>query len=242
MKKFYGFLLVSLIALTGLAQDKTIYDANAEKRSVPGFHAVKVTHGIELLLKQGTEEAVAVSAEEKEQRDAIKTEVVNGELQIYVKQNLEKWWQQMRKKGVRIKAYVSFKTLDQIKGSAGSRTTLDGMITSPSLTLNLSSGATFTGNVSSARLDVDQSSGAQSKLEGKVQEMEITTTSGSQFNGYGLVADNVKARANSGSSVEMSINKVLVASAGSGASINYKGEAVQSTVSTNSGGKVKKST
>lgn len=50
------------------------------------FHAIKVSHGIELLLKQGAEEAMAISAENKEQREAVKTEIVNGGLRIYEEQ------------------------------------------------------------------------------------------------------------------------------------------------------------
>ncbi|MBD0376981.1 MAG: hypothetical protein ICV51_15285, partial [Flavisolibacter sp.] len=59
-----------------------------------------MSHGIELLINQGNEEALAISAETKEYRDAVKTEVVNGELYIFIKQDLEKWWQQLRKKGI----------------------------------------------------------------------------------------------------------------------------------------------
>ncbi|MDQ3847283.1 MAG: hypothetical protein M3342_25190 [Bacteroidota bacterium] len=47
-----------------------------------------LNYGIELLINQGNEEALAISAETKEYRNAVKTEVVNGELHIFIKQNL----------------------------------------------------------------------------------------------------------------------------------------------------------
>jgi hypothetical protein len=45
--------------------------------------------------------------------------VVNGELRIYIEQSLNKWWQQLKKKGIDVKAYVSFKTLDKLDASSG---------------------------------------------------------------------------------------------------------------------------
>src|SRR5215203_4631961 len=81
MNKLFSFFLL-LVATVSFAQDKIVYDANVEKRTVSDFHAIKVSDGIELLIKQGTMEAVAISAETEEQRQAVKTEVVNGELKF----------------------------------------------------------------------------------------------------------------------------------------------------------------
>src|SRR5215208_7007476 len=128
MKKLFPFLCLSLLATICFAQDKTVYDANAEKRTTGSFHAIRVSHGVELLLKQGDTEALAISAETKEQRDAVKTEVVNGELKIYIEQKFMNWWKQLRRNGVRVKAYVSFKNLDKIDGSSGSKTNIDGRL------------------------------------------------------------------------------------------------------------------
>ena len=81
MKKFFGLLLMLGLITTAAAQ-KTIRDANAQKRNVSGFHAIEVSGGIDLYLSQG-EEAVAVSAAKDEYRDKIITEVKNGVLKIW---------------------------------------------------------------------------------------------------------------------------------------------------------------
>jgi hypothetical protein len=240
MKKILSLFLVGIMAVTATAQEKVIYDANAEKRSVGSFHAIEVSNGIQLLIKQGNEEAVAISASNPEHANAIKTEVVNGELRIYVKQDLQKWWQQLRKNGVQVKAYVSFKNLDKLEGSSGSKTTIDGTLASRKLDVDLSSGAFLTGTLAVTTLDMDLSSGAKSTVKGQVENLSIETNSGAHFNGYDLSAVTAKADASSGGKMELTVNKDLAASASSGGAISYKGAGSISNISTNSGGKVRK--
>ena len=240
MKKLFPFLFLSLLATISFAQDKTVYDANAEKRTTSSFHAIRVSHGIELLLKQGDTEALAISAETKEQRDAVKTEVVNGELKIYIEQKLMKWWKQLSRNGVRVKAYVSFKNLDKIDGSSGSKTNIDGSLTATKMSIDLSSGASLTGELKTNFLEIDQSSGASSTIKGEVQDLNVETSSGAHFNGYELTAANGRADASSGGKIELWVTKEIKASASSGGGINYKGQAVATNLSTSSGGKIKK--
>ena len=52
MKKLLFSLLVTGLVTTSSAQ-KTINDANAQKRNVSGFHAIEVSGGIDLLLEPG---------------------------------------------------------------------------------------------------------------------------------------------------------------------------------------------
>jgi cytoskeletal protein CcmA (bactofilin family) len=241
MKKLFTTLLSTLFILFCLAQDKIVYDANAEQREAKNFHAIKISHGIELLLKQGSEEAMAISAEGKELRDAVKTEVVNGELRIYVKQDVEKWWRQLRSQGKKVKAYVSFKNLDRIDASSGSKTTIDGRLSADDLSINISSGAHVNGEIKANELEIDGSSGAVTTIKGNVQELEIRASSGAHLNGYDLVAEKGKANASSGGKIELSVNKEIAANASSGGAITYKGEsAAVREHSTSSGGKIRR--
>ena len=240
MKKFFLMMLISICSTLLFAQEKIIYDANAEVRPIGTFNAIKVSHGIELLLKQGNEEAVAVSAIEKQYRDAIKTEVVNGELRIYVEQSFSKWWKQLRLKEKYLKAYVSFKNLDKIDGSSGSKTTIDGNFNSAILSINLSSGAAFKGNVKAMNLTIDQSSGGKSFISGNVENLNVKASSGGHFYGYDLTVDKCKADASSGGKMQINVSKEMVAYASSGGGINYKGDGVIMDVSTSSGGKIRR--
>src|SRR5580700_1055129 len=114
--KNLALLTVSLLAgLVVFAQNpKIINDPNAQKRSVADFHGIRVSGGIELFLTQGDEEAVAVSANDPELRDRLRTEVTDGILHIYLEDH---GWHWSWNGSVKLRAYVSCKVLDQLKGS-----------------------------------------------------------------------------------------------------------------------------
>jgi hypothetical protein len=84
--KILALLTVGMLAgVLAFGQDsKVINDPNAQKRSVGDFHAIRIGGGIELYLTQGSEEAVAVSANDPEVRDRIVTEVKDGVLHIHL--------------------------------------------------------------------------------------------------------------------------------------------------------------
>ncbi|MDB5223856.1 MAG: hypothetical protein JWN83_2523 [Chitinophagaceae bacterium] len=239
MKKIFflpvaiGMLIVYSVSLFG--QDKTVInDKNAEPRSVKGFHAIKVSDGIDLYLSYG-DEAAAVSASEIKFRDRIKTEVENGVLKIWYDRDMSNQIVFTNKRNLR--AYVSYKNLDMLTASAGCDVLVDGTIKGNSLTMKISSGSDFKGNVDVNELTVDQSSGSDIKIGGKANTVTIEASSGSDFNGYDLVAEVCTAKCSSGSDITITVNKELNANATSGSDINYKGNPAV-TKSKSSGGSI----
>jgi hypothetical protein len=237
MKRISLLLLAGILTLAGFAQDKVINDANAEARSAGSFHAIKISHGIELVLQQGNAEAVAVSAVSADVRDNIKTEVVGGILKIYFD---TKWYKNWNAGGKKLKAYVSFKDLDLLDASSGSSTTVNGNLCAGTVKIELSSGAGFKGSVEAGSLRVDGSSGAIAHISGTAGSASLEASSGAMVYGYELLSDKCDADASSGGGIQVSVNKELAAEASSGGDIRYKGAGVITRVSTGSGGSVKK--
>ena len=218
------------------AQKQTVInDLNAAPRSVSGFHAIKVSDGIDLYISYG-DEAAAVSASDLKYRDKIKTQVENGVLRIWY--DNDNFNQIMFTNRRNLKAYVSYKMLDAITASAGSDVKVDGVIKGNSLTLKISSGSDFKGNVEVNELDVDQSSGSDVEMGGKAERVSIEASSGSDFNGYNLVSEMCTARCSSGSDITITVNKELKAKASSGSDIHYRGNASMVDVTKSSGGSV----
>jgi hypothetical protein len=238
MQKIAFLLFMGLAALSASAQDKIINDPNAEARTVTGFHAIRISNGINLIIKQGSTEAVAVSAESKEYRDNIKTEVENGVLKIYFD---AKWYKNWSSNGKHLKAYVSFKDLDMLHGSSGSFTTIDGNLHTSNMKIELSSGANLKGDIDAGNLSIDGGSGANAHISGKAQTVNLEASSGAGIYGYDLVVEKCDADASSGGSIQVNVNKELSAEASSGGDIRYKGNGVITKVSTGSGGSIKKS-
>lgn len=230
--------LITVLALTAFAQDtKVINDAHATTRSLSGsFTAISVSSGIDLYLSPGNEESLAVSASDQKYLDRIKTEVVNGTLKIYYDNKGVSWKSENRK----MKAYVSFKTLQKLNVSAGSDAVVNGSINAADFSLDVSSGADFKGAITAKTLTVDVSSGASINISGKTDNLKVDVSSGADFKGYDLVTDYCEASASSGAGVHVTINKELSAKASSGGDIHYKGAALIRDIKTSGGGSVKK--
>lgn len=236
MKKLIVLLPVLFFAVLSFAQNTVIHDNHAEARTISSFHAIEVSNGIDLIIKQGSAEAVAVSASTPEIRSRIKTIVENGKLKIYFDNKGMKDWTNKKE----LKAYVSFKNLDGLTANSGADAATDGNINVNTLSIDLSSGADFDGDVTAEHLSVEQSSGSDMTIKGKVSDLKISTSSGSDFSGYGLISETCKANASSGSDIEITVNKELQAEASSGGDISYKGSGSVTNINNSSGGKIKK--
>ena len=237
MKKVLFIVLGCMIFSASMAQGKVVNDPNAQVRQVKGFNAIKVSTGIHLYLTQGSEEAVAVSASDPEYRDRIKTEVEDGVLKIYYDNLNWKHWDIGNKK---LKAYVSIKQINALKASSGAEVDVDGSLKTPSLNLALSSGANFAGAVETQDLKLEQSSGAEAKISGSASNCKVELSSGGSLRAFDLSTNICDASVSSGGSVDITVQKELIASAHSGGEINYKGTALIREIHTGSGGEVSK--
>lgn len=235
MKQFIVLLAITFAGLT--AKSQTIHDANAETRNISGsFHAIRVSDGIDLLLSQGSQAAVAVSASKPEYQAKIKTVVENGVLKIYYDENWGGW----NSKNRNLKAYVTCVNLDELKASSGSDVNISGVIRASDFTLSVSSGSDFDGQLEVASINISCSSGSDITLSGSAKTAHIHSSSGSDFNGLSFSTENCDADASSGSDIEIAVSKELKAEASSGGSVRYKGTAVIKEISKSSGGSVKK--
>lgn len=230
MKKLFLLVAIAFVALSATAQ-KTVYDANAEVRPVKGYHAIRVSSGIDLYLSYG-DEAVAVSAKDIESRNRIKTEVKNGVLTIgYDWKDGVSFFKGVNRQ---LKAYVSYKTLDLLSASGGSDIVVDGTINVSKLNMEISGGSDFKGKVNIEDLKVDQSGGSDVDIAGRAGRITVDASGGSDFSGYELVAETATVDASGGSDVEITVNKQLTANASGGSDISYRGNA--STVNSNKSG------
>lgn len=230
MKKIFSVLLLSGI-VTAVSAQKTINDANAQKRNVAGFHAIEIGGGIDLYLSQG-DDAVAVSASKDEYRDKIKTEVKNGVLKIWYEynSNIRLDWGNRK-----MKAYVSAKTLDGLHASGGSDVFVDGSFKAAKLDMEVSGGSDFHGKIESDELKVEASGGSDVDISGKVGRLTIDASGGSDFKGYDLSTDICNIDASGGSDVYITVNKELSAKASGGSDVHYKGNGLIRDINTSSG-------
>jgi|KBSMisStaDraftv2_1062788.scaffolds.fasta_scaffold09296_3 hypothetical protein len=223
MKKFFLSLAIMLSAcFCAFAQKTIVADENAEQRSLTGsFNAIKVSGGIDLYLSQYETESIAVSASEEQYRERIKTVIENGTLKIYY--DGDKLWNTGKKK---LKAYVSFKNLENLAASGASDVVVTGAITVPSLRIDCSGASDFKGAVKVDKLTIELSGASDAKISGSASEVAIQSSGASDVKGYDLVTENCTAKASGASDINITVNKELNVHASGASDVYYKGTAV----------------
>lgn len=223
-----------VVFLSSNAQKK-INDPNAVKRNVTSFHAIQVSDGIDLYLTQGNE-AVAVSASSEEYRNKIITKVENGVLKIYYEHAINFSWGNNRK----MKAYVSFKTLDGLNASGGSDVYAEDGISTNDLSAHFSGGSDFRGKITGNNLKIEASGGSDVYVSGKASSLNVSVSGGSDFHGYDLVTDNCNIEASGGSDVYITANKEINVSASGGSDVHYKGSGTIRNMNTSGSSSIKR--
>jgi len=235
MKKL-AFLAAMMINMVAFSQnDNVVNDKNAQLRPVGSFTGIEIGGGIDLYLNQGGKETVAVSADDQDVRDRIVTEVKNGILKIYLKQDSWKWsWHNRH-----MKAYVSCANIDKLSAGGGSDIYVKGSLKVDRLRLDASGGSDFRGQVQVKELSIDCSGGSDVYISGNAERLDLSSSGGSDYHGFDLVADYCTANASGGSDASITANKEINATASGGSDIYYKGSASVKKISSSGGSDIK---
>lgn len=236
--KFLLFTAVLFVAFSSTGQQIKVYkDPNAKTRNLSGaFTKISVSSGIELYLTQGNETALATSVSDNKYEERFKTEVVDGVLKIYYDNKGKSWTNEKNRK---LKAWVSYKTLEAIKASSGANVILINPLNATALAISCSSGAMLSGQLAASVLSADVESGAQISVSGTAGKLTVSAGSGAIFKGFNLITEYCTAFANSGAVIKIEVQKEINASANSGGVVHYKGNALLIKGNINSGGTVK---
>jgi hypothetical protein len=222
MKNFLLTTAIIFSAFISNAQNVVVNDNNAEARQLSGsFNAIKVSGGIDIYISQSETEAVAVSATEQKYRDDIKTEIENGTLRIYYDSKMG--WNKGNKK---LKAYISFKSLERLEASGACDVHVAGTIAVPSLSLNMSGASDFKGAVNVTTLAIEISGASDVKINGSASNATIQSSGASDVKGYDLITENCTAKATGASDINITVNKELNVHASGASDVYYKGSCV----------------
>lgn len=237
MKRFLSFIaVITAFSFQSKAQN-LVYDANAQVRKVGSFNGVDVGGGITLYLSQGSQQGVAVSAEDAKNVDKIKTEVRNGLLKIYLESGVWNKWNWGNKK---IKAYVTVTELNSLALGGGAVGKITDVIKVSDLKLDLSGGSIVNGNFSGSDLDMELSGGSIGEIGGNFSDAQIEASGGSILKAYDVDLNNCKLDASGGSIINVSFDKEMTAEASGGSIIHYKGDGVIRSVDASGGSIIKK--
>ncbi len=208
-------LLFCAIGSQAFSQQTVINDVNAEKRDVSAFTGIKVSGGITLYLSQGDDYSLAVSADDADSRNDIKTEVKDNVLYISASGKPWKHW-----RGREMRVYVSFKNLDNIEATGACSVFINGTLNVNSLRARLAGASTMEGNIKAGTISFELSGASVAKVTGDAENIKIAASGASDVKSYDLKAQNCVASLSGASDVRLSISNSVVVSA-SGASTLY---------------------
>ncbi len=222
MKRLIFIVMLGLGLFPAMAQT-VINDPNVELRPVKEFRGISVSDGIDVFLSQGSEETVAVSADDIKLRDRMRVEVEDGVMKIWV--DRKGWhWNTGRNK---MRAYVSFTSLNKLRGSGASNMYVDGVIAASSLSIDLNGASDFKGAIQVGELKLDLSGASDAQITGTVKGNTSVNSSGaSDLKGFDLVTETCSAHASGASDIRITVNKELNVHASGASGIYYKGDAV----------------
>lgn len=222
-----SLLIFLFTAFTIQSYGQTIInDKNAEVRSVGAFSGIKVSVGIDVYLSQSDDYALAVSAAEDKFRDNIRTEIKNGILNISYDGGSMRYTANRR-----LRAYVSFKTLERLEASGACDFIINGTFNSGSAKIKLSGACDIKGTVNIVDMQINLSGASTVQINGTVQNLKIEAGGASDVKNYDLVVDNCEADLSGASDVKLTINKSLSAKASGASTLYYKGNPERKDVS-----------
>lgn len=218
-------LLGILFCTTTFAQK--VSDPNVEVREGKNFHAISISNSFDVWLTQDAEEKIAVSASDKKYVEDIKIEVKNGVLYVGWDDNSK--WSSRNKK---LKAYISFKNIDQLSASGACDVNIVGKLKADNLDVKFDGASDLDGEIDVKKLSLDINGASDVKLKGTALQLNIEADGASSFRGYDLSTDYCNAKASGASDIKIVVNKELNANASGASDINYKGSGVTRDIST----------
>lgn len=219
--KFFQILFFLLVGVNVSAQKQLVVDPGAVVREVAqSFSSISVSSGIQVFLSYGDKEILAVSAAEEKYRDDIKTEINNGELHIFYMGDKMRYGNNLK-----MKVYVAYKNLEQLKASGASNIFIVGRIDLPLLNIQLSGASELKGMVNITDLNIKLSGASEIKLSGSVKTTNIESSGASDVKAYDLIAEYCNVKASGASDVKISVTKAIAANASGASTILYKGPA-----------------
>jgi hypothetical protein len=235
MKKFLSALILFLTVLFASAQ-KTINDPNVELRTVKSFHAIHLSDAFDVILTQGNEESVAVSASDKKYVQYIKTDVVNGVLKIDFDNDKNSWM-----KNRKLKAYIAVKNLDEIKAGGASDIRIEGTLSVSQLKLSFSGASDLSGKLMvNGLLDANMSGASDLNVEGSAGEMNIDASGASNVKAYGFTVRSCTVKASGACNVRINVEKELSAQLSGASNVYYKGAAMIKDIKTSGASNISK--
>lgn len=221
--------LITLVILS--VSISCTFAQSTKKYSAKNTKDVVISSGIDLIIRQGSEELLEISAHASLFKN-IEVLHTNGKLTIRIKNN--QGWKNIFK-NQQIKAYLTIRNLQSIQATGGSDVASDGIINVQNLNISASGGSDIRLNLKSNNLTASASGGSDLILTGTAENFKGSASGGSDIRGDRFKTAYANLSASGGSDITIAVVKGLTANASGGSDINYIGNPDVKQTSSGSG-------
>lgn len=208
-----------------------------EDRHITGFHAVDVGGSFDVYITQGSSESVKVEAPE-EIIDHIISEVDNGVLKIYNKNDRNFHWGDLFGNHKKIVVYVAAKDLNAIAVSGSGDVYFKEGIRTNSLRLKVSGSGDMYGRVEVKTLESGISGSGDVKLVGRAESSAVSVSGSGDFEARGLVTVNTLVHVSGSGDASINASNSVSASVSGSGDVRYTGGAHNVSASKSGSGDV----
>ncbi|AUD04853.1 head GIN domain-containing protein [Spirosoma pollinicola] len=225
--------LIVFMLTTGLQATNSDWKKD---RVVSGFTGLSVTGGIDVYLSQGSSEKLTFDVKGFDE-DQVVSRVKNGVLELYIDRKGMSW---NFGKNNYVKAYLTFKQLQNLQAGGGSDIFGQGMLTFDDLNLQAGGGSDIQLTLKADKLNVSASGGADATIEGSARTLNADGSGGSDLNARKLSVQVCNASSSGGSDVYVNASQELTMKASGGSDIYYYGSAKVLASSKSGGSDIKR--
>ena len=237
MRQLQYTILVFLIIGSSscfISPHETIYGSGnvvTEERDIGEFTGLKVSSGIDVVIRQGKEISLELEADDN-LHEVIITEVDGNTLKIYTRKNIRK----SRSK----KVFLVYKDLNTIRISSAGDVTGENTLQTGTLDIDLSSAGDLNLEVQAEKIICEISSSGDARLSGNTEVLVASLSSAGDLHAYELITKNAEVSCSSAGDARVYATEEFNLRSSSAGSIYYKGDGRVVNSHTSSAGSIVK--
>ncbi|MCK5464016.1 MAG: DUF2807 domain-containing protein [Bacteroidales bacterium] len=237
MRQLQCTILVFLIIGSSscfISPHETIYGSGnvvTEERDIGEFTGLKVSSGIDVVIRQGKEISLELEADDN-LHEVIITEVDGNTLKIYTRKNIRK----SRSK----KVFLVYKDLNTIRISSAGDVTGENTLKTGTLDIDLSSAGDLNLEVQAEKIICEISSSGDARLSGNTEVLVASLSSAGDLHAYELITKNAEVSCSSAGDARVYATEEFNLRSSSAGSIYYKGDGRVVNSHTSSAGSIVK--
>jgi hypothetical protein len=232
----YTLLVLLIIGSSSciISTHETIYGSGnvvSEERDIGEFTGLKVSSGIDVVIRQGNEISLELEADDN-LHEVIITEVVDNTLKIDTRKNI--------RKAKSKKVFLVYEDLNRIRISSSGDVTGENTLQTDRLDIDLSSAGDLNLEVEAEKISCDISSAGDARLSGSTEILMASLSSAGDLHAYELMAKKADVSCSSAGDARIYASEEFNLRSSSAGSIYYKGEGRVSNSHTSSAGSIVK--